>query len=68
MTFAERHNIISTIFNKIDLAFVNTLLANTSETWNFLQEPITNSGGAVHQMASVCILVNDVTPTSPGSL
>lgn len=50
MTSAERDNIISTIFNKTDLASVNALLANTGETWDSLQESITNSGGAAQQM------------------
>lgn len=51
MTSAERDNIISTIFNKTDLASVNALLANTGETWASLQESITNSSGAAQQMA-----------------
>lgn len=51
MTSAERDNIISTIFNKTDLASVNALLANTGETWDSLQDSITNSGGAAQQMA-----------------
>lgn len=51
MTSAEKSNIIATIFNKTDLASVNSLLANTGETWNSLQQGITDSGGAAQQMA-----------------
>ena len=51
MTSAEKDNIISTIFNKTDLASVNALLANTGNTWDDLQQSITNSGGAAQQMA-----------------
>jgi TP901 family phage tail tape measure protein len=51
MTSAEKNDIISTIFNKTDIASVNALLANTGETWDSLQESITESGGAAQQMA-----------------
>ena len=51
MTSAEKSNIISTIFNKTDLASVNALLANTGSTWDDLQQSITDSGGAAQQMA-----------------
>ena len=51
MTSAEKSNIIGTIFNKTDLASVNSLLANTGETWNSLQQGITDSAGAAQQMA-----------------
>lgn len=51
MTSAEKNNIISTIFNKTDLASVNSLLANTGDTWDSLQKSITESGGAAQQMA-----------------
>ena len=51
MTSAEKSNIIATIFNKTDLASANSLLANTGETWNSLQQGITDSGGAAQQMA-----------------
>lgn len=51
MTAAEKANIISTIFNKTDLASVNALLANTGDTWDSLQESIVESGGAAQQMA-----------------
>lgn len=40
MTAAEKTNIISTIFNKTDLAAVNSLLANTGDTWDDLQQSI----------------------------
>ncbi len=51
MTSAEKSNIIATIFNKTDLAAVNALLANTGESWDSLQQSITESGGAAQQMA-----------------
>lgn len=51
MTSAEKQNIISSIFNKTDLAAVNSLLANTGDTWDSLQQSITESGGAAQQMA-----------------
>lgn len=51
MTAEEKNNIISKIFNKTDLASVNALLANTGDTWDDLQDSITNSAGAAQQMA-----------------
>lgn len=51
MTAEEKNNIISKIFNKTDLASVNALLANTGDTWDELQNSITNSAGAAQQMA-----------------
>ena len=51
MTSEEKANIISTIFNKTDLSSVNALLANTGDTWDSLQQSITDSGGAAQQMA-----------------
>lgn len=51
MTSEEKANIISTIFNKTDLASVNALLSSTGETWDALQESITGSAGSAQQMA-----------------
>lgn len=51
MTSAEKQNIISSIFNKTDLAAVNSLLVNTGDSWDSLQQSITESGGAAQQMA-----------------
>ena len=51
MTAAEKQNIISTIFNKTDIAAVNALLSNTGGTWDALQQSIIDSGGAAQQMA-----------------
>lgn len=51
MTSADKANIIATIFNKTDLASVNALLSNTGNTWDSLQNSITNSAGAAQQMA-----------------
>lgn len=51
MTSAEKNDIISTIFNKTDLSSVNALLANTGDTWDELQNTISNSAGAAQKMA-----------------
>ena len=51
MTSAEKQNIISSIFNKTDLVAVNSLLSNTGDSWDSLQQSITESGGAAQQMA-----------------
>ena len=51
MTSAEKQNIISSIFNKTDLAAVNSLLVSTGDSWDSLQQSITESGGAAQQMA-----------------
>ena len=51
MTAADKQNIISTIFNKTDLASVNALLSNTGDAWDELQSSIADSGGAAQQMA-----------------
>lgn len=51
MTSQKKSNIIGQIFNKTDLSSVNALLANTGDTWDDLQQSITNSGGAAQQMA-----------------
>lgn len=51
MTSAEKQNIISSIFNKTDLAAVNSLLSNTGDSWDSLQQSITESSGAAQQMA-----------------
>ena len=51
MTSSEKQNISSCIFNKTDLAAVNSLLSNTGDSWDSLQQSITESGGAAQQMA-----------------
>ncbi len=51
MTSEEKSNIISKIFNSTDIAAVNSLLANTGDTWDDLQQSIADSGGAAQQMA-----------------
>ena len=62
MTVEEKNNIISKIFNKTDLASVNALLANTGDTWDDLQNSITNSAGAAQQMAVRVLVLFMVTP------
>lgn len=51
MTSEEKSKIISTIFNKTDLAAANSLLSGTGESWDKLQKSIENSGGAAQKMA-----------------
>lgn len=51
MTSEEKGKIISTIFNKTDLAAANSLLSGTGESWDKLQKSIENSGGAAQKMA-----------------
>lgn len=47
----EKMNIISTIFNKTDIASVNALLGTSAERWEELADEIANSEGACAQMA-----------------
>lgn len=51
MTDAEKADVIGTIFNKTDLAAVNSLLANTGSAWEGLQGSIEASSGSAQQMA-----------------
>ncbi len=51
MTDAEKQNIISTIFNKTDLAAVQALLAGCGDRYAELTGYIENSAGAAEQMA-----------------
>ena len=51
MTSEEKANIIAKIFNKTDIAAVNTLLDNTGSSWDSLQTSITDSAGAAQKMA-----------------
>lgn len=51
MTQEERDNVINKIFNKTDIAAVNSLLANTGDTWTNLQDSITDSADAAQNMA-----------------
>ncbi|MCD8366399.1 MAG: phage tail tape measure protein, partial [Clostridiales bacterium] len=50
-TEEEKQQIISTIFNKTDIAAVNALLSNTGETWEELAATIEDSAGAAQLMA-----------------
>lgn len=51
MTDQQKTDILSTIFNKTDLAAAQALLANTGDAWQDLSDQIANSGGAAQQMA-----------------
>jgi len=63
MTAGEKTEIISTIFNKTDIASVNALLATTEDRWDELGAAIEDSAGAAQQMADTQLdnLSGDVT-------
>lgn len=63
MTDAEKSEIISTIFNKTDIAAVNSLLGTSSERWGELGSAIVGAEGAAQQMADTQLdnLAGDVT-------
>ncbi len=55
MTSAEQDSVLSTLFNKTDLASVNALLASTGDTWETLQETVSESEGSAQQMADTLL-------------
>lgn len=59
----ERADIISTIFNKTDIAAVNALLDTSSERWDELSAAIDDSAGAAEDMANTQLdnLNGDIT-------
>lgn len=63
MTEKQRSDILSTIFNKTDLASVNALLGTTAERWDEVAAAIDNSEGAAAAMAATQLdnLAGDVT-------
>jgi TP901 family phage tail tape measure protein len=63
MTSADKTNIISTIFNKTDIASVNALLATSTDRWDELTAAIEDSSGAAETMANTQLdnLTGDVT-------
>ncbi len=63
MTQGEQTQVLSKIFNKVDLKSVNALLANTGERFDELSEYIENSAGAAEKMANTQLdnLAGDVT-------
>jgi TP901 family phage tail tape measure protein len=63
MTSEEKTNIISTIFNKTDIASVNALLANSGERWDELSGYIDEAQGSAQAMADTQLdnLTGDVT-------
>ena len=63
MTDAEKTDIISTIFNKTDIAAVNALLATSEDRWVELAQAITDADGAAQAMADTQLdnLAGDVT-------
>lgn len=63
MTDQEKTDIITSMFNKTDLASVNALLATSSERWEELGAAIADSEGAASDMAEVQLdnLNGDIT-------
>ena len=63
MTDAEKTDIISTIFNKTDIASVNALLATSEDRWVEVGSAILDAEGAAQQMADTQLdnLAGDVT-------
>ncbi len=55
MTQGQKDSIISTLFNKTDLAAVNGLLAAQGEQWDTLAAQIDNADGAMQKMAETQI-------------
>lgn len=53
MTTEEKQNIINSIFNKTDIAAVNTLLSHSGDEWETLTAQIEDSEGAMQRMADV---------------
>jgi TP901 family phage tail tape measure protein len=63
MTAEEKQNIISTIFNKTDIAAVNALLSNSGERWDELSGYIDEAQGSAEAMANTQLdnLAGDIT-------
>lgn len=63
MTQQERTEILSTIFNKVDLKSVNALLATNVDRWDELTGAIDDSQGAAQKMAETQLdnLAGDIT-------
>lgn len=63
MGTAEKADVISTIFNKQDIAAVNALLDTSQERWDELTDSIENSTGAAEAMAKTQLdnLAGDIT-------
>lgn len=63
MTQEERTNVLSELFNKVDLKSVNALLGTNVERWQELTSAIDESQGAAQQMADTQLdnLAGDIT-------
>lgn len=63
MTTQERTNLISAMFNKVDLKTVNALIGTTGERWDELTTAIDNSQNAAQEMAETQLdnLAGDIT-------
>lgn len=63
MTQGEQTQVLSELFNKVDLKSVNALLATDTERWEELSAAIDNATGAAEQMANTQLdnLTGDVT-------
>lgn len=63
MTTEEKTNVLSNIFNKVDLKSVNALLGTNADRWEELSASIDDSTGAAEAMAEVQLanLEGDIT-------
>lgn len=63
MTQGERTEVLSDLFNKVDLKSVNALLQTDAERWNDLATEIDNAKGSAEQMAETQLdnLTGDIT-------
>lgn len=68
MTEGEKTNVLSDIFNKVDLKSAEALLAGTGEEFDSLSAAIENSQGAMQNMADVQLdnLTGDITILKSG--
>lgn len=63
MTQGEQTEVLSNIFNKVDLKSANALLATSADRWDELANAIDNANGAAQQMADTQLdnLAGDIT-------
>lgn len=63
MTQGEQTEVLSNIFNKVDLKSANALLATSADRWDELADAIDNANGAAQQMADTQLdnLAGDIT-------
>lgn len=63
MTQGEQTEVLSTLFNKVDLKSANALLATSADRWDELSGAIDDASGAAQQMADTQLdnLAGDIT-------